>query len=104
MLQAFVPPGQPWLGGFVESLHNRMRDELVEDNMCEDLDHARTLIAAWSLRYNEEHPPQRAGLALTQPVCAPMGTTPPITTNNPQNTRSATPDQAKPSRPITHKT
>lgn len=33
-----------------------MRDELLEDNMCEDLDHARTLIAAWSRRYNEEHP------------------------------------------------
>ena len=36
-LQAFIPPGQPWLGGFVESLHNRMRDELLEDNMFEDL-------------------------------------------------------------------
>ena len=30
-LQAFIPPGQPWLGGFMESLHNRMRDELLED-------------------------------------------------------------------------
>ena len=33
-----------------------MRDELLEDNMFEGLDHARTLIAAWSRRYNEEHP------------------------------------------------
>ncbi len=55
-LQAFIPPGQPWLGGFVESLHNRMRDELLEDNMFEDLNHARALIGAWSRRYNEEHP------------------------------------------------
>ena len=31
-LQAFIPPGQPWHNGFVESLHNRMRDELLEDN------------------------------------------------------------------------
>ena len=45
-LQAFIPPGQPWLGGFVESLHNRMRDELLEDNMFEDLNHARALIGA----------------------------------------------------------
>ena len=30
-LQAFILPGQPWLGGFMESLHNRMRDELLED-------------------------------------------------------------------------
>ena len=60
-LQAFIPPGQPWLGGFVESLHNRMRDELLEDNMFEDLNHARTLIGAWSRRYNEEHPHSALG-------------------------------------------
>ena len=60
-LQAFIPPGQPWLGGFVESLHNRMRDELLEDNMFEDLNHARTLIGAWSQRYNEEHPHSALG-------------------------------------------
>ena len=30
-----------------------MRDELLEDNMFEDLNHARTLIGAWSHRYNE---------------------------------------------------
>ena len=60
-LQAFIPPGQPWLGGFVESLHNRMRDELLEDNMFEDLDHARALIGAWSRRYNEEYPHSALG-------------------------------------------
>ena len=60
-LQAFIPPGQPWLGGLVESLHNRMRDELLEDNMFEDLDHARALIGAWSRRYDEEHPHSALG-------------------------------------------
>ena len=60
-LQAFIPPGQPWHNGFVESLHNRMRDELLEDNMFEDLNHARALIGAWSQRYNEEHPHSALG-------------------------------------------
>ena len=60
-LQAFIPPGQPWHNGFVESLHNRMRDELLEDNMFEDLDHARALISAWSRRYNEERPHSAPG-------------------------------------------
>ena len=90
-LQAFIPPGQPWHNGFVESLHNRMRDELLEDNMFEDLNHARA-DGAWSQR-SMKNTPQRARLALTQPIRAPMGTTPPITTNNPQNTRSTKPDQ-----------
>ena len=31
-VQAFIPPGQPWRNGFVESFHNRARDELLADN------------------------------------------------------------------------
>ena len=38
-----------------------MRDELLEDNMFEDLNHARALIGAWSQRYNEEHPHSALG-------------------------------------------
>lgn len=41
---AFVSPGQPWRNGFVESLHNRMRDELREDNLFEDLTHTRVMV------------------------------------------------------------
>ena len=43
----------------MESFHNRMRDELLEDDMFEDIDRARTLITVWSRRYNEEHPTAR---------------------------------------------
>ena len=50
-LQAFIPPGQPWHNGFVESLHNRMRDELLEDNMFEDLNHARSSPVEWCNRF-----------------------------------------------------
>ncbi len=32
-VQAFIPPGQLWHNGFVESLHNRMRDELFSAGM-----------------------------------------------------------------------
>lgn len=53
---AFIPPGQPWHNGFVESFHNRMRDELLEDNLFDDVVHARKLITWWSARYNAEHP------------------------------------------------
>ena len=41
----------------MESVHNRMRDELLEGNMFEDLNHARALIGAWSQRFNDERPP-----------------------------------------------
>lgn len=59
--QAFIPAGQPWHNGFVESFHNRMRDELLEDNVFDDVDHARRLIGWWSTRYNEEHPHSSLG-------------------------------------------
>ena len=45
----------------MESLHNRMRDDLLEDNMFNGLAHARTLIAAWSRHHNEEHPHSALG-------------------------------------------
>ncbi len=35
-IQAFIPPGKPWHNGFVESFHNQMRDELLEDNSIEN--------------------------------------------------------------------
>lgn len=60
-IQAFIPPGQPWHNGFVESFHNRMRDELLEDNCIEDLAHARLLVTQWSARYNEFHPHSSLG-------------------------------------------
>lgn len=43
-IMAFIPPGQPWHNGVVESLHNRMRDELREDNLIEDLTRARVMV------------------------------------------------------------
>ncbi|WP_172119504.1 integrase core domain-containing protein [Actinomyces faecalis] len=49
-------PVQSWLGGYVESFHNRIRDELSEDNSIDNLAHARALVAQWSRRYNDFHP------------------------------------------------
>ena len=60
-IQAFIPPGQPWHNGLVESFHNRMRDELLEDNSIDNLDHARLLVDQWSQRYNNFHPHSSLG-------------------------------------------
>lgn len=60
-VQAFTPPGQPWHNGFVESLHNRMRDELLEDNLFDDIEHASKMVNWWSNRYNNEHPHSSLG-------------------------------------------
>lgn len=52
-IQVFIPPGQPWRNGFVESFHNRMRDEFLENNSIENLQHARLFVAQWSRRHND---------------------------------------------------
>lgn len=36
-VEAFIPPGMPWHNRFVDSFHNRLRDKLLEDEMCETL-------------------------------------------------------------------
>ena len=60
-VQAFIPPGQPWNNGFVESLHNRMRDELFEQECFLDLEHVRYCIGQWCHRYNTYHPHSALG-------------------------------------------
>lgn len=60
-VRAFIPPGQPWCNGFVESFHNRMRDELLEENLFDGVDDARLAAESWSYRYNNFHPHSSLG-------------------------------------------
>lgn len=60
-IRAFIPPGQPWHNGYVESFHNRMRDELLEENLFDGIDDARLAVQCWSYRYNNYHPHSSLG-------------------------------------------
>ncbi|VDG75291.1 integrase catalytic region [Actinobaculum suis] len=60
-IEAFIPPGMPWHNGFVESFHNRLRDELLEDEMFDDPAHASHCLRLWSERYNTHHPHSSLG-------------------------------------------
>ena len=42
--------------GFCESFNGRMRDELLNETLFFDLDHARTKIADWVDDYNQPAP------------------------------------------------
>lgn len=61
VMEAFILPGQPWHNGFVESFHNRICDELLEDNSFNNATQVEQMIAWWSKRYNEEHPHSALG-------------------------------------------
>jgi len=49
---AFIPPGEPWRNGYVESFNSRVRDECLNINSFWSLAHARVVITDWKDDYN----------------------------------------------------
>ena len=49
---SFIPPGQPWRNGYVESFNSKVRDECLNINMLWSLTQARVVISDWKDEYN----------------------------------------------------
>jgi putative transposase len=52
----YIAPGKPMQNGYIESFNGRMRDELLNETLFRDLDHARQLIGHWVTDYNTARP------------------------------------------------
>ncbi len=48
----FIPPGEPWKNGYVESFNARLRDECLNITSFWSLEHARVVIGDWKHQYN----------------------------------------------------
>jgi transposase InsO family protein len=48
----FIPPGEPWRNGYVESFNSRIRDECLNINSFWSLAHAQVVISDWKHDYN----------------------------------------------------
>jgi putative transposase len=48
----FIPPGEPWRNGYIESFNSRLRDECLNINSFWSLAHARAVISDWKHDYN----------------------------------------------------
>jgi putative transposase len=57
----FIPPGKPMQNGICEAFNGRMRDELLNETIFYDLDHARAVIARWVASYNQRRPHSAIG-------------------------------------------
>ena len=44
---SFIPPGEPWRNGYVESFNSRVRDECLNINIFWSLAQARVVISDW---------------------------------------------------------
>lgn len=52
----FIEPGKPTQNAFIESFNGRFREECLDRNLFENLDHARLFIAAWKREYENVRP------------------------------------------------
>jgi putative transposase len=57
----FIAPGKPMQNGICEAFNGRMRDELLNETIFYDLDHARCVIARWVADYNQRRPHSALG-------------------------------------------
>jgi hypothetical protein len=55
----FITPGKPMQNGICEAFNGRMRDELLNETIFCDLDHARSVISRWVASYNQRHDASR---------------------------------------------
>ena len=58
---AFIPPGEPWRNGYIESFNSRVRDECLNINVFWSLTHARVVISDWKHEYNHHRPHSSLG-------------------------------------------
>jgi putative transposase len=76
----YIAPGKPMQNGYVESFNGRMRDELLNESLFLNLDHARQLIGAWVTDYNTARPHSSLGYqtpaAYAEDLTAPPGAKP----------------------------
>ena len=49
---AFIPPGEPWRNGYIESCNGRVRDDCLNINPFWSLTQARVIISDWKTEYN----------------------------------------------------
>lgn len=57
----YITPGSPWENAYIESFHDKMRDECLNREIFGSLEEARVVIEQWRLEYNTERPHSSLG-------------------------------------------
>ncbi|MGB0579169.1 MAG: IS3 family transposase [Limisphaerales bacterium] len=52
----YIKPGAPWENAYIESFHDKLRDECLNREIFGNLREARVVIEQWRLHYNEARP------------------------------------------------
>jgi len=57
----YITPGSPWENAYIESFHDKLRDECLNREIFGSLLEARVVIEEWRLYYNAERPHSSLG-------------------------------------------
>jgi transposase InsO family protein len=57
----YITPGSPWENAYIESFHDKLRDECLEREIFGSLMEAQVVIEQWRLYYNAERPHSSLG-------------------------------------------
>jgi len=57
----YIKPGAPWEQPFIESFHDKLRDECLNREIFGSLLEARIIIEAWRMEYNQRRPHSSLG-------------------------------------------
>ncbi len=52
----YIRPGSPWENCYIESFHDKLRDECLNRELFGTLAEARVILESWRVEYNEERP------------------------------------------------
>ena len=67
----YITPGSPWENAYIESFHDKLRDECLNREIFGSLWEARVVIEQWRLYYNAQRPHSSLGLSNPERVCRP---------------------------------
>lgn len=70
----YITPGSPWENAYIESFHDKLRDECLNREIFGSLMEARVVIEQWRLEYNGERPHSSLGYQTPSEFAGRTGT------------------------------
>ncbi|MEM7603606.1 MAG: IS3 family transposase [Verrucomicrobiota bacterium] len=70
----YIKPGSPWEQAWIESFHDKLRDELLNRELFRTVREAQVVIDGWRCEYNEKRPHSSLGYQPPKEFAARFGT------------------------------
>ena len=87
----YIEPGSPWQNGYAESFHSRLRSELLDAEIFENVSEAQSLAAGWRSDYNHYRPHSSLAYQTPAQFAAACAASAPATPALQQHTREPEP-------------